>query len=333
MENQKNRTLELIKLVAAYMVVFIHVLFAGETGTAVESVGRFAVPLFFLISGFYSYQIKPEKIKKRAKSILVLAIVATVCCTIFKVWQMYTTRGMQGIDAYFIRYTKPEVLFRLFFLNVTLSSGHLWYLFAILYVYIIFYFVTKFRVSDKAIFITSFSLLVAHLLLGEGLAILGITVKNYYIRNFFLMGIPCFGLGLFARKYKDKFRDIPNYLIYIAAFIGILESIISRFSFGRQEMYIGSLFILFALVCTFIKYSDAKIPSFVMALEGCSTYIYIFHNIIANIMKDLYPLFGLSMKRSLLLQNIHPILVCVVSTIVAYVIVRISAKIRKKQIV
>lgn len=324
MENQKNRTLELIKLFAAYMVVFIHVLFAGKVGTAIESVGRFAVPLFFLISGFYSYQIEPEKIKKRAKNILHLLIVATVCCTIFKVWQMFSARGVRGIIAYFIRYTRLETLFRLFFLNVSLSSGHLWYLFAILYVYILFYFVRKFRVGDKAVFIASFSLLAAHLLLGEGLAIAGITLKNIYVRNFLLMGAPCFGLGLFVKKYEDRFRTIPNYLIAIAVIIGIAESIFSRFSFARQEMYIGSVCILFALVCIFIKYSDAKTPPFIMALEGCSTYIYIFHIIIATVMADLYGWFGLDMDRSLILQNIHPILVCLVSTAVAYLIVRKS---------
>ena len=328
---QKNRTLELIKLIAACMVVFIHVLFSGRMGVAIESVGRFAVPLFFLISGFYSYQIEPEKIKKRAKNISVLLVIAVVCCTLYKVWMMYTTRGAAGLEAYFIRYTQPEFLFRLFFLNVTLSGGHLWYLFAILYVYLIFYVVRKFKVSDKAIFIVSFTLLAAHLLLGEGLAIMGITLKNYYIRNFLLMGIPCFGLGLFAKKYELKFKAVPNYLIWIAAIVGALESVFSRFSFGRQEMYIGSVLILFALVCTFIKYADAKMPSFVTKLEGCSTYIYIFHTIIAGLMEDLYPLLGLSMRRSLFLQNIHPILVLFISIAVAYVIVRISK--RKKQIV
>lgn len=328
---QKNRTLELIKLIAACMVVFIHVLFAGRMGVAIESIGRFAVPLFFLISGFYSYQIEPEKIKKRAKNISVLLVIAVVCCTLYKVWMMYTTRGAAGLEAYFIRYTQPEFLFRLFFLNVTLSGGHLWYLFAILYVYLIFYVVRKFKVSDKAIFIVSFTLLAAHLLLGEGLAIMGITLKNYYIRNFLLMGIPCFGLGLFAKKYELKFKAVPNYLIWIAAIVGALESVFSRFSFGRQEMYIGSVLILFALVCTFIKYADAKMPSFVTKLEGCSTYIYIFHTIVAGLMEDLYPLLGLSMRRSLLLQNIHPILVLFISIAVAYVIVRISK--RKKQIV
>lgn len=39
---QKNDTLELIKLFASYMVVFIHVMFYGTVGEAMNALGRFA---------------------------------------------------------------------------------------------------------------------------------------------------------------------------------------------------------------------------------------------------------------------------------------------------
>ena len=44
---QKNHTLELLKLFASYMVVFIHVSFTGKFGTMVDALARFAVPFFF----------------------------------------------------------------------------------------------------------------------------------------------------------------------------------------------------------------------------------------------------------------------------------------------
>ena len=67
MDKQKNNTLELLKLFASYMVVFIHVVFSGHIGVALEMLARFAVPFFFLVSGFYSYKISPHKIKNRMK--------------------------------------------------------------------------------------------------------------------------------------------------------------------------------------------------------------------------------------------------------------------------
>ena len=71
MSSQKNSTLELIKLFASYMVVFIHVPFYGKYGDAIDAIARFAVPFFFLVSGFYSYQIDCEKIKTSGKAIFV----------------------------------------------------------------------------------------------------------------------------------------------------------------------------------------------------------------------------------------------------------------------
>ena len=76
MNMQRNNTLELLKVFAAYMVVFIHVIFSGYVGTAIETLARFAVPFFFVISGFYSYGISTQKIKKRIKKILILIVFA-----------------------------------------------------------------------------------------------------------------------------------------------------------------------------------------------------------------------------------------------------------------
>ena len=54
MNTQRNTTLELMKLLASYAVVFIHVLFYGRFGIIVDAIARFAVPFFFLVSGFFS---------------------------------------------------------------------------------------------------------------------------------------------------------------------------------------------------------------------------------------------------------------------------------------
>lgn len=47
MNNNRNITLEILKLFAAYMVIFIHVLFYGAVGAVVDSLAKFAVPFFF----------------------------------------------------------------------------------------------------------------------------------------------------------------------------------------------------------------------------------------------------------------------------------------------
>ena len=331
MNAKKNTTLELLKLFASYMVIFIHVLFYGRLGIVFDTLARFAVPLFFLISGFYSYQITPEKLKKRTLNILTLLILATVCYTIFNIAPLLLKGNIDKVVLHFSKYIDFTTLSILFILNVPVSSVHLWYLFAMLYVYVVFYFVMMLRFSEKVISIISCSLLFLHILLGECFSAFGIDLPAPIVRNFALMGIPFFGLGLLVKKYEAKLHNIPNYILFISVIVGIAASLLSRYLFGKNELYIGSLFILFAMVCAFIKYPFAQYPRFFTALEGCSTYIYIFHIAISSTLIKIYALFGINTNSSVILKNAHPILVCVVSTIFAFCITQFIKKIQRKK--
>lgn len=322
MSNQKNYTLELLKLFASYMVVFIHVKFYGELGVAIETLARFAVPLFFLISGYYSYRIQPEKILERAKNILNLSILAVGSYTVFNIVTFLLKGKVGRVFLYLAKYLDVTRLGKLVIFNVPISAGHLWFLLALIYVYLVFYWMTVSRFNEKAMFILSFVLLGGHLLLGEGLSMVGIRLPLWLVRNFALMGMPFFVLGLFTRKYENKLHNIPNVALIILAVIGGLEAVISRHFFGRNEMYIGSLLMLFALVVWFIKYANIQYPAFINALSGCSTYIYIFHVMISSVILGIYKLFAINYEASVGLQNIHPIIVCIASTAVAYAIVK-----------
>lgn len=331
MNVQKNYTLELLKLFASYMVVFIHVLFYGQAGIIMDALARFAVPLFFLVSGYYSYQIKPEKITKRIRNILTLFIFGTGCYILYSIAPLLLTGNVSEIAIYFGKYLNIKTLFNIFVFNMSVSTRHLWYLSAMIYVYVIFYFVTVFHLNDKAIFIISFSLLFLHILLGECLSWFGIVVSTLVVRNFALMGIPFFALGLFVKKHENKIRCIPNYVLIIAAVIGVFESLFSRYFFGKNELYIGSLLVLFATVVVFIKYPTVKYPTFLNALSGCSTYIYIFHILISSEIIKIYELFTINYNASIILKYVHPIIVCVVSTVFAYGIMQLLNIISSKR--
>lgn len=322
MNGQKNYTLEVLKLFASYMVVFIHVKFYGELGVAIETLARFAVPLFFLISGYYSYRIQPEKILKRAKNILNLSILAVGSYTVFNIVTFLLRGKVSRVFLYLAKYLNITKLWKLVIFNVPISAGHLWFLLALIYVYLVFYWITVSRFNEKVMFILSFVLLGGHLLLGEGLSMVGIRLPLWLVRNFALMGMPFFVLGLFTRKHENKLHNIPNVALIILAVIGGIEAVISRHFFGRNEMYIGSLLMLFALVVWFIKYAKVQCPAFINALSGCSTYIYIFHVMISSVILGIYKLFAINYEASILLQFAHPIIVCVASTAVAYAIIK-----------
>jgi len=250
MDKQKNNTLELLKLFAAYMVVFIHVIFSGPIGVAVETLARFAVPFFFLISGYYSYRITPQKIKNRIKRILILILFATISYTVFNVIFLLANGDLYDVYAYFMQYMDFSKLVKLIALNVPICLEYLWYLYAILYVYAIFYFATILHINEKVIFIISISLLILQILLGEVLSIFGIVLSGLIVRNFAIMGISFFALGLLAKKYQHKLFMVSNSMIMLAIIVGVVESILSRYFLGKKYyILVRCLFSLHLYVC------------------------------------------------------------------------------------
>ena len=259
-----------------------------------------------------------KKIKKRIKKTVVLIVFATVSYTVFNTLLMLSNGDLTGLYSYFMRYIDFTNIVKLLSLNIPICLEYFWYLYAILYVYVIFYFVTVFHVKDKVVFIISGSILLLHVLLGEVLSVWGIALPGLIVRNFAVMGISFFGLGLYVKKYQHKFITISNFVISLFLIIGILESILSRYFLGKKEIYIGSLLILIALICVFIKYSAIKYPRFLIVIGGCSTYIYVFHDMVSKSLRATYTMLGLDMNSSVILMNLHPLVVCVISTLVAY---------------
>lgn len=324
MPSNRNSTLDLLKLFASYMVVFIHILFYGKIGTAVDALARFAVPLFFVVSGFFSYEITLKQIKKRISHTLRLIAFAVAVYILWNVLQLLIAQDTQGLVYYFSKYLSIKDLFKLLVFNIPLFTVHLWYLFALLYVYISYYFAVLFSIRKRFVFVTSILLLALHVFLGEGLSIFKINVPIPLVRNFALMGIPFFGLGLLANTYKHKLCNTPNYMIVIFLILGILETIISRYFFGKNELYIGSLLILSACIAIFIKFPNIECPSALLSLTSCSTYIYIFHPLISSLIEIMYSIINIKFGISVFLQMIHPILVCVLSTLWAHQLNKIS---------
>lgn len=323
MEKRRNNTLELVKLIASYFVVFIHVPFDGQAGELINALSRFAVPLFFLIAGFFSYKAEPSSIKKKAVYILKLYICSFVAYTIFNLIVTWFDTGDVGVQQYFINNCfNLQKLKRLLLYNRTIASPHLWYLPAMVYVYSIFYLVVKYNVNEKIVFAASLILLLTHFYFGEFSSFFDVAVKTYMVRNFYLLGIPCFGLGLMAKKYEVAIRSMPNLIIAFSLVVGVLETIASYSLLGHNELYIGSLLILFAIIVVCIKYPSYEkrlLPSF---LCGCNTYIYILHIMVREIMKIL------SLDS---LGVTYPLMVCLFSTVLACFVAAVEKNVKRRR--
>ena len=77
--SRRNQRLDLFRCIAVYSVIFLHVPFPGRIGVAINCLARFAVPLFFLSAGYFSWGKPAEVLLRRAKhclGLLVLAVLA-----------------------------------------------------------------------------------------------------------------------------------------------------------------------------------------------------------------------------------------------------------------
>ena len=161
---------------------------------------------------------------------------------------------------------------------------------------------------------TGVVLLVIHLLLGVGLSTAGIVIPICMIRNFLFMGYPFYCIGMLIRKNEDLIHEKITYKrAMLLILIGVVETVISYFICGGNELYIGSVLVAVALFLISLKAKDVQINERVIKLSQTSTGIYLIHIVIG------YSLERLVTADMPVLKNVIPFLVCIISTFVVLV--------------
>ena len=202
-QKQRNTSLDLLKGIAAILIVFIHVRFVGATGQYISDIARFGVPVFFLTSGFFA---STSDRKKLWRSIL------PVCRLVVTAYALNLTRIFIDnhcslsltIQAIISICTWKHLLLWLL-MNTTSLSGVAWFLWALLYCYCI-----------HALLYQSFTNI--HLLCvlaGTGFLI-SITVqlllpliigKTWGTNNVWMCGLPYYATGLLINRSKEGIRN------------------------------------------------------------------------------------------------------------------------------
>ena len=341
MEAKRYDGLDILKAICAFFVVCIHVTFQGELGTGVASLARFAVPVFFMITGFfYDKTVSNNKEKHQLKKILILLIVSNVL--------YYLLMGFKAVsEGSFSKYAAEtftlKSLFEFLVFNKTLSYGHLWYFGAILYVLLIFFVLRKFVPQwEKAAYIITPILLVCNFVLG-GYSFLKENEydANIVVRNFLLTGFPCFTIGMFLKKYEKKTEFIKNSnilsVLLIAVFIATVfleKMILTRLNATpNREVYISSILLAAVLVIVFSKesWNGGRLKIAKTIGRKYSSLIYIFHPIFISFVGNA----ALKLNLKSLYLPIAPIAIFAATTVFAacycFAKEKLKARINKKR--
>ena len=276
----RNKLLDQIRLLAAFMVILIHAPLPGMVGQTLEAVCRVAVPLFFGISGYYAFGKSKEKLMKSAKKTAVMLLWSVSIYFLWGIlWSVYTGTTAKYLAEYFSVRTLAETVF----LNTGVLLGHLWFLLALLYCYLIYALLLR-KASLRVRTGLSVALLAGFFLVRELLKMKGISDPLYYLRNFLFVGIPFFLLGGIINQQKERLIRLPAFFWIVIACAGTAAAIAERFFVGCYDLYAGTVV---AGVALFVFTQMPGIPTgnFLANLgEKYAGDIYVFHSMIIVIL-------------------------------------------------
>lgn len=285
-QRQQNHYLDYWKGIACFGVVFLHTRFPIYTlDGVIQSMFRFAVPLFFMISGYYSYYqqntVVQQKLPAKIKRILWINLGG---CVYYFIVQMAI--GLFGdshgsledaIERLHMMFNQKTMVWWIVF-NQDPFIHILWFTFALLYCYLILWGINRFHLYR--LFYGMIPVFLAiHFLLGNVLILFGVEVDKVYYRNFLLFGLPFFLLGNYLHRCREEVvKKLSVTTCGWMFFIGLVLGVGEWFVFGRREMYLGTILITISVFVLTMHKPQKKSNSFLTKVgKEYSLFVYMIH--------------------------------------------------------
>lgn len=319
------------------MVVCIHATIPGRLGLVTTPQLKIAVPLFFMITGYYYKQTKDQqREKKQLVKILRLLISSFL---LFFLWELFMTCVTSGsVAAYFGHIFNLRSILKLVLINDPPLGGHLWYLFALLYVLIIvFLFEKKWSREKLYPFIPVFLLL--DLVFGKySRLLLGLSLPQILVRNFFCVGLPFFLLGDLIKTRNIHMKPKKALLL---ALVFAFTTVVERFLIGyfhvnaARDHYISTIFsaiCIFLLAVQFDSNPGGKLCSSLAYIgANLSSAIYVLHPIFITILSYIAGYCSRYIPGLFsAYQYIAPLVVMLVTTVATWIYHLMVKKAKKK---
>ena len=161
----KNNCLNFIKGISCFGIVYMHTSYDCLLSSIITCAFRLAVPVFFMISGYFIYYSDDEKVlynaKKRCKHITKLFVYAYVVNQIcmFIIVPLIQHKKITILNnirnLFLINSLKNIIIFNQ-------MGGILWFLLALIYCYILIILINKFSIYKQA-YCVAFLLVITHI--------------------------------------------------------------------------------------------------------------------------------------------------------------------------
>lgn len=337
----RNLCMDTVKGVACILVVLIHYNWGGEVSNALKAVGRFAVPYFYFLSGYYlpdregvlTRDNLGRKLTRTWKLLLKSALVYAVFCVLWN-FLMDSTWNWWA-------FTKEKMTLK-WFIMVFVSCdpvmyAHLWYVIASVMCHGVLWLACGAMEKKKAAYPVLFAvLLCTYSLTGEFYGLIGIDKYWYYteesrliISNVFLFrAMPFILFGICLKKYKiAEKKPLPGWLLLILAAVGCLMAVLEDRRFGVTLMYTGTHLTTVSLALLSIWYPGKRIAGLGYIGGKLSMYVYIYHIAVGK-MVDL-GFAKLHLWGNIPLKTMRPLIVLAGSLVFAALLVWLESRPRR----
>lgn len=293
MGNAKHRNpgFDCLRLLCAFCVVCLHVAYPYKY--LAEPWIRFAVPVFFMLSGFF-FQVKRDH-KKQIRRILLLCVGANLFHLVFQL-ALNAITG-QSSAAFLGSLGNFQVWMDFLLLNQSPISSPLWYLGALAYVLVL---VSLLGDKRSLLYPLIPLLLGLNLVLGTySPVVLGRPLSIEISRNFLFVGLPFFLLGDYLRPREY----IPGMALLLPCLgFGLVLSFVENYLLYKagllvnQDFYLGTAFVSYAL----FRITQSVAPLFDNAVfqkaalwgRRYSLGIYILHPMVIQLCRAILGRFG-----------------------------------------
>ncbi len=213
--NSSNKGLYLVKVLCAFFVVTIHM--PGNAFNALMPISHIAVPIFFMITGFYlsldGISISTTRLRHSIIKILKMAIVANGIILGYSL--AYNLYAYASIPS--------EMLQPSFWVNLILigdvACPAFWYFNALIQALVVVWIFIDLKILSRATTMFIPMGIVCAVLIGAYHNLIGLPKTDINIsRNFFTLALPCILIGIVLRRQIKRLPNLITSLILLIVF-------------------------------------------------------------------------------------------------------------------
>ena len=322
---KRNGTIDIIRIIASFAVVLCHVPFPEPFTHGSMAVTRFAVPFFYMVSGWFLFTPGDSKdvIEKRIKRTLLATVRMSVICAVLYCVINTVNCILKGRDMFywFTSWMSWDTLVNLVAFNYgQLIGSMMWYLFAYIYVLLVLLVLTNTGILKKLYFLIPV-LLIANLVMADTL-----DIRWFHVGNWLFTALPFVLLGIFLREKPDILERLSKVTLWVMILAGTAMTIGEALVYHEHVLYVGTLFVVFGLFSLAIKYADKNWPEPIRWYGcHCTPFIFFMHCAVRDLA---YAIFGMPDGN---IRFVMPVIIYFFTAIVSIAIVIVKKNLPARQ--